>query len=121
MTVNNLGPVTAYALAVKNGFEGTEAEWLASFHPGATAVTLLAAAWAESGGAYEQTVEVAGGTASSLIALQPTVAQLVALQGDGVVALVVDNDNGTFIARAVAAAPSSDMTLQATVTETVAI
>lgn len=25
-----LGAVTAYALAVKNGFEGTEKEWLAS-------------------------------------------------------------------------------------------
>lgn len=26
----DLGPVTAYAIAVKNGFTGTEAEWLAS-------------------------------------------------------------------------------------------
>ena len=26
----NLGPVTAYAIAVKNGFEGTEAQWLES-------------------------------------------------------------------------------------------
>lgn len=25
-----LGPATAYAIAVKNGFEGTEEEWLAS-------------------------------------------------------------------------------------------
>ena len=26
----NLGPVTAYAIAVKNGFEGTENQWLES-------------------------------------------------------------------------------------------
>lgn len=26
----NLGPVSAYAIAVKNGFEGTEQEWLES-------------------------------------------------------------------------------------------
>lgn len=30
MIKKNLGPVTAYALAVKNGFEGTESEWLES-------------------------------------------------------------------------------------------
>lgn len=29
----DLGAVSAYAIAVKNGFEGTEAEWLASLKP----------------------------------------------------------------------------------------
>ena len=80
-------------------------------------ITFAAASWAQGEEAFEQTVTVAGGTANSLIALQPTVAQIVALQGDGVAALMVDNDSGTFIARAVAAAPSADMTIQATVTE----
>lgn len=85
--------------------------------PKKTSVTLAAASWAERNGVYQQTVTVVGGTANSLIALQPTAAQVVALQGYGVAALMVDNDNGTFIARAVAAAPSADMTIQATVTE----
>ena len=43
----DLGAVTAYAIAVKNGFEGTEAAWLASLkgengvdgHPGADGYT----------------------------------------------------------------------------------
>lgn len=30
MTLRDLGGVSAYALAVKNGFQGTEAEWLES-------------------------------------------------------------------------------------------
>ena len=83
-------------------------------------ISFAAAAWAERGGAYEQTVTVTGGTASSLIALQPTTAQISTLQGGGVMALVVDNDSGTFIARAIGAAPSEDMTIQATITEVTA-
>lgn len=80
-------------------------------------ITLSASAWAEGDEGYTQTVSVAGGTANTLIALQPTVSQILALQGDGVAALMVDNDSGTFIARAVAAAPSADMTIQCTLTE----
>lgn len=85
--------------------------------PVKVSITFAASAWTQGAEAFEQIVTVTGGTANSLIALQPTVAQIVALQGDGVAALMVDNDSGTFIARAVAAAPSADMTIQATVTE----
>ena len=80
-------------------------------------ITLTAAGWRTGDGAYEQTVTVTGGTASSLIALQPTTAQISALQESGVTALVVDNDSGTFIAKAIGAAPSEDMTIQATIKE----
>ena len=85
--------------------------------PKNVSITFTASKWTQGTDAFEQTVTVTGGTSNSLIALQPTAAQIVALQGDGVAALMVDNDNGTFIARAVAAAPSSNMTIQATVTE----
>ena len=85
--------------------------------PKKTSVTLTAASWTEGTDAYQQTVTVSGGTANSLIALQPTAAQVVALQGYGVAALMVDNDNGTFIAHAVGAKPSAHMTIQATITE----
>lgn len=80
-------------------------------------ITLSASSWTATTEGYQQTVTVSGGTANSMIALQPTTAQIVALQDDGVTALVVDNDNGTFIAKAVGAKPSADMTIQATVTE----
>lgn len=85
--------------------------------PKTVSITLTASAWTEGTEAYQQTVTVSGGTTNSLIALQPTVAQIVALQDDGVTALVVDNNNGTFIAKALGAAPSANMTIQATITE----
>ena len=82
-----------------------------------TSITLTAASWTESNGVYTQTVTVEGGTVSCLIALQPSIDQSVSLQDDGVTVLQVDNDNGTFIAKAVGAAPTVDMTIQATIME----
>lgn len=82
-----------------------------------TSITLAAASWAESNGVYKQTVTMDGGTASCVVALQPSIDQSVSLQNDGVTVLQVDNDNGTFIAKAVGAAPTADMTIQATIME----
>ena len=73
--------------------------------------------WTASGSNYTQPVTVTGGTANSLVALQPTATQIATLQSAGVVALVVDNNNGTFTATAVGAKPTGAMTIQATVTE----
>lgn len=73
--------------------------------------------WTASGSNYTQTVTVSGGEANSLVALQPTAAQIVTLQNAGVTALVVDNNNGTFTATAVGAKPTAAMTIQATLTE----
>lgn len=85
--------------------------------PKKTSITLVAASWAASNGVYQQTVTVSGGTTSCVVALQPSIEQSVSLQDDGVTVLQVDNDNGTFIAKAVGAAPTADMTIQATIME----
>lgn len=85
--------------------------------PKRISITLSAANWTDGDDAYEQIVTVAGGTANSLIALQPSITQISSLQESGVTALMVDNDSGTFIAKALGSAPSEDMTMQATVTE----
>lgn len=116
MTAVNLGAVTAYALAVKNGFEGTEQEWLASFHPRTASVTLPAAAWTGEN-PYTQSVTLTGITAQSKVDLQPDATVLAALIDDGVNALYIANDNGSLTAYAVGAAPKADMTVQATVME----
>lgn len=81
-----------------------------------TSIT-LSTSWTASGSNYTQPVTVAGGTAKSLVALQPTAAQIVALRNARVAALVVDNNNGTFTATAVGAKPTAAMTIQATLTE----
>lgn len=85
--------------------------------PKKTSITLTSASWTERNGAYQQTVTLEGGTASCVVALQPSIEQSVSLQNDGVTVLQVDNDNGTFIAKAVGAAPTADMTIQATIME----
>jgi len=81
-----------------------------------TSVTLTAANWTGSD-PYTQTVSVSGGTANSKVDLQPTAAQLAQLISDGVVSLLIENNSGTFTAYALGAATSTDMTIQATVTE----
>lgn len=77
----------------------------------------FSATWTASGSNYTQTVTVSGGTANSLVSLQPTAAQIVALQEAGVTALMVDNNNGTFTATAVGAKPTAAMTIQAILME----
>ena len=85
--------------------------------PKKTSITLASSAWTQGTDAYQQTVSVEGGTASSLVSLQPTVAQIISFQEDGVSALMVNNNNGVFIAYSVGAAPSADVTVQATLME----
>lgn len=85
--------------------------------PKQTTITFPAAGWVEGDGIFTQEVTVDGGTAKSLVALQPTPTQLVTMRNDGVSALVVDNNDGVFTATAINAAPSINMTIQATLTE----
>lgn len=87
--------------------------------PKQTTITFTAAGWVEGDGIFTQEVAVDSGTTKSLVALQPTSAQIVALIDDGVDALMVDNNNGVFTATAVGEAPSADMTIQATLTEVI--
>lgn len=80
-------------------------------------ITLYVSAWAEGDEGYTQTVSVTGGTVNSKVDIQPTLSQIAALQEAGVAALLVKNDSGTFIAEALGASPTDDMTFQATLTE----
>lgn len=83
-------------------------------------ITLPAASWADNGNEiFTQNVVVGGGTTNTLAALQPSDMQFMMLMEDGVSFLKVDNLNGVFTAKAGSAAPSTDMTIQATLTEVV--
>lgn len=90
--------------------------------PGEAAITLGSVALSAAGWSteepYSQAAALAGLTAGSLVALQPTAAQLMALQEAGVTALTAANANGTLTVYALGAAPAADLTLQITITAT---
>lgn len=118
---------SAYDAAKKGGYTGTEAEFnsdLATVGDKADVtprvdIRFETSKWAQVDVGYKQTVTVAGGNANTLVALQPSPGQVVLLAEQGVLALMVNNDNGTFYAYAVGEKPTEDMTIQATLTEVV--
>lgn len=84
----------------------------------AVSITFPTASWVDNGNEiFTQNVTVEGGTANTLVALQPSDGQFTLLIEDGISFLKVDNNNGVFMAKAGSAAPSVDMTIQATLTE----
>ena len=118
---------SAYESAKDGGYTGTEEEFnadLATVGEKAEVskvvdITMAAASWSELDIGYKQTVVVTGGNANTLVSLEPTPVQIVALQNDGVTALMVNNDGGTFEAYAIGEKPTADMTVQAKLEEVV--
>lgn len=80
-----------------------------------TSVTLTTS-WLGDG-PYTQVVSISGTTANTKVDLQPDAAALGQMLSDGVMALWIENDNGTLTAKALGAAPSEQLTLQCVLTE----
>lgn len=92
----------------------------APYKPKKTTIHLPAAAWVDNGNdIFTQNVTIEGGTANSLVTLQPSDGHFVILIEDGISFLKVDNNNGVFTAKVGSVPPSIDMTIQATLTEVV--
>lgn len=116
---------SAYESAKDGGYTGTEQEFnadLATVGEKAEVskvvdITMAVDSWSELDIGYKQTVVVTGGNANTLVALEPTPVQIVALQEAGVTALMVNNDGGTFEAYAIGEKPTADMTVQAKLEE----
>ena len=136
--------ITAYDIAVKHGFEGTEEEWLESIkaatvtdeqiakavtdyleaHPvtsGSTAtigeVELLASKWVEaSANLYSQVVSIEGVTENSQVDLTPSVEQLVVFYEKDLT-FVTENEDGVVTVYAIGQKPTNDYTIQVTITE----
>lgn len=125
--INNVDTLclSAYAIAVKNGFKGTEAEWLKSLVGGGgggsvTAkigyVDLLASKWAGKGNLYFQEVTVYGVTENSQVDLTPSVEQL-AVFYEKDLSFVTENEDGVVTVYAIGQKPTNDYTIQVTITE----
>ena len=134
--------LSAYAIAVKHGFEGTEEEWLESLKVGSVTeeqiaaavaaylkenpvagsvatigeVTLLASAWVGEASPYSQVVNIAGVTENSQVDLTPSVAQLSVFHHKDL-AFVTENADGVVTVYAIGDKPANDYTIQVTITE----
>lgn len=98
---------------VTYGFEDTVAR---NMKPVTDTVTLTAAGWTGSG-PYTQAVTIAGATETSRVDMQPDETVLTQMLNDGVSALFIKNNNGALTAVAMGAAPTANLTVQATITE----
>ena len=84
--------------------------------PRVSTITLPKASWSGSSAPYYQTVSINTVTSATKIELNPTVAQIVSLQNDDI-ALMAENDGGIAKVYSFGGKPSSDMTMQVTLTE----
>lgn len=84
--------------------------------PRVSTITLSSSAWTGSASPYSQAVSIATVTSATKIELNPTVAQIVSLQNDDI-ALMAENDGGSVKIYSFGGKPSTDMTMQVTLTE----
>lgn len=79
----------------------------------------LSSSWTGSSSPYTQTVTVTGATVTnnSKVDLQPDASAIAQMISDSCVALFIKNNNGTLTAYAIGSAPTTALTIQATVTE----
>lgn len=117
--------LSAYGIAVKNGFHGTEQEWLDSLKGGSSSgsgqakigtVNLLANNWVGEGSLHSQVVPVYGVTPNSQVDLTPSVQQL-AIFHEKDLALVAENEDGVVTVYAIGQKPTNDYMIQVTITE----
>lgn len=126
--------IDAYAVAVRNGFEGTEEEWLASLKgekgdPGESGsassaayistLSLDASKWTTvADNLYSQVVAIDGVTENSKVDLNPSVEQLATFYEKDI-AFVTENDDGVVTVYCIGQKPLNTYDMQVTITEVI--
>lgn len=87
-----------------------------TLRPKSTTVSLPAASWTGNTHPYSQVVTINGVTENSKIDLQPTAAQIVSLNNEGI-AMIAENNNGVVTIYAIGNKPSTNYTIQVLLTE----
>ncbi len=126
--------IDAYGVAVRNGFEGTEKEWLESLKgekgdkgddgDSVSAsfiayIDLPSANWQGTDNLYSQVVNVDGVTEYSKVDINPSVEQLVVFYKKDI-AFVTENEDGVVTVYCIGQKPTDDYTMQVTITEVIA-
>lgn len=93
---------------------------MSAMKPKLTNITLQAANWVGDSNPWSQIVTVNGVTSNSRVDLRATALQVVELQ-DNDIALMAENDNGVVTVYALGGKPTVDYTIQAEITEVVAV
>lgn len=130
---------SAYEIAVLNGFEGTEEEWLESLKGEITdedlqkiadevaskittvgarigSITIFADRWVGAVSPYSQVVAVEGVTENSQVDLTPSAEQLAIFHNKDL-GFVTENEDGVVTVYAIGEKPINDYTIQVTITE----
>ena len=81
------------------------------------ATVTLSTNWSGDASPYTQSVTISGITVNSKVDLQPDATVIQQMADDGTVALYISNDNGALTANAVGDKPTTELTIQATITE----
>lgn len=84
-------------------------------------ITLFTADWTADGDDWMQTVAIPNGTANTSVNLQGDKTTIKQMMEDGTFSIYVENTDGSFVAYAVGSKPSVDLTVYATINETVQI
>ena len=84
--------------------------------PKYTTLSIPTSGWSGSG-PWTRTVSITGGTASSMIDIQPSDTVINTMVNSGTTALFIKNDNGVFTLVAIGAIPNAEITLQVSITE----
>lgn len=84
--------------------------------PKYTTINVPNTGWSGSG-PWTRTVSIAGGTASSMVDIQPSDDVITTMINSGTTALFIKNDDGTFTLTAMGAVPNATITLQVSITE----
>lgn len=116
-TVNSVNDTDLLIVETSSGTRAVKKSNLISGLKVKTGSITLSTSWSGSGTTYTQNISISGGTAKSKVDLQPDSTVLNQLINDGVSALYISNNNGTFTAYAIGAKPTANLTIQITITE----
>lgn len=109
--VIHVGPDEPTDPNVKVWINTSEDSGAVALLPRIATITLAANSWTGDANPWAQSITISGVTVNTKVDLQPTAAQIVALQ-DAEISLMVENNDGALTCYAIGNKPTTDYTMQ---------